>query len=167
MSSLRMFMSSINSDAVTVLVHKQCSLKWEHSHSMTGIVLKLVRWRWMPWRRHTRGVEIWLPSFLQWCWMKMRGDLHTLATLPLVPIYPLCRRISRLQSQAGHFGGEKNLLSLLGIEPQIVQLTHQTEYTIPAQNLTVTYLSRIFHLAWKWNISALCLPEIASEFISP
>jgi hypothetical protein len=39
---------------------------------------------------------------------------------PECPEYPLNKKLNGLKSQSGRFGEEKNLLPLLGIEPQIL-----------------------------------------------
>jgi hypothetical protein len=53
--------------------------------------------------------------------MEMSGPLHTLVafTLGNNPWYPLYRELGDTENQSGRCGEDKNLLPLLGIEPQI------------------------------------------------
>ena len=48
--------------------------------------------------------------------MRANGQFHTLATLPLwkEPWYPLTKKLHGLQSWSRGFGGETNLLPLVG-----------------------------------------------------
>jgi hypothetical protein len=48
------------------------------------------------------------------------------------PWYPLNRRLGRPQNWSGYFGYEITLLPTLGFEPQIIQPSHYTDYTILA-----------------------------------
>jgi len=50
--------------------------------------------------------------------MEVNGKLHSPPALSLgkVPQYVLNRRLGGIQSHFGHFGEEKNLLPVLGIE---------------------------------------------------
>lgn len=42
--------------------------------------------------------------------------------------YPLNRRLYKFQSQSGYSGGQKNLLPLPGLEPQIIQTIAESLY---------------------------------------
>jgi hypothetical protein len=64
-------------------------------------------------------VEVHLYSFLTLALIRYEGSASLYPPKGKKP--PVPTEVVRPQSQFGHFGEEKNLMSLPGIEPQIVQ----------------------------------------------
>ena len=74
--------------------------------------------------RHTGRVEVMLQLFLTSTLVGGEGSASWPDYFTTWGKSPLCSLNTRLggpQSQSGHFGGERNLLPMLGFEPWIVQ----------------------------------------------
>lgn len=53
--------------------------------------------------------------------MEVNGQIHAAIYLRIVPRHPVSKLMGGPHSQYGHFGEEKNLLPLPGIQSRIIQ----------------------------------------------
>ena len=53
--------------------------------------------------------------------MEVSGQIHAALSVRKVPRHPVSKSLGGPHSQSGHFGEEKNLLPLPGIQSQIIQ----------------------------------------------
>jgi hypothetical protein len=89
------------------------------------------------------------------------------------PSHPLYRRLGGSQSQSGHYGGDKNLPAIMGIEPwllsspacslviilsELLWLLNKTKCSV--NNEQSKYKSRCLWTLWQpWDVMPCCLAE--------
>jgi hypothetical protein len=81
--------------------------------------------------------------------MEVSGKRHSPAAFPQGKNtwYPPNRRLGGLLSRSGHFGKEKNLFFLPGLEPRILQHGRYVSYDIPVSNIAWMFEHNDFHVS--------------------
>jgi hypothetical protein len=120
-----------------IVVGVSCAAKIRDSHTKVAPVLAMAVYM------VSRSMSLLLLNLRnRWEWSISRSGCF-------ITGYPSYRRLSGPQSRSGCFEEEINLLHLSGIESQIVQPSHNIDYSIPAsqeQSIPCCFTTRYRHI---------------------